>query len=413
MARKKTPAQKAKPPEADVNDTPPTQTDADTLQDAVETVEEVNEQPEDVTQDAAEDAAPTTDLDDAPQDTPEVSETEDEGEGEDTAPTEDSDIPAPQAQVQTVRRGGFVPMVLGGVICAALGYGGAQFLKPEGWPFPGASTQELTTRIDALEATIASLEAANGALKADLDTTTSALSDQVARQVEALDLDAKVAPLSQDLASLADRLSTLEAKPVAEAVVSPEATAAYEAQLAEMRALLESEVSRLSAAEAAAAEQAAQAQASTALAALHAAVDQGVPFEAFLGDIAGDVPQVLQDAAAQGITGVTALQNSFAPAARTALSDAAKASYETGEQGFVQTFLRTQLGLRSLEPKEGDTPDAILSRAEAAVQDARFADAIAELDKLPEAGKAAMAQWVSLATERVAVTDALSSLTAN
>ncbi|MGB0440740.1 MAG: molybdopterin-binding protein, partial [Paracoccaceae bacterium] len=45
-------------------------------------------------------------------------------------------------------------------------------------------------------------------------------------------------------------------------------------------------------------------------------------------------------------------------------------------------FLKTQLGARSLEPREGDDPDAVLSRMEAAAREGRFGDVEAEADHI-------------------------------
>jgi hypothetical protein len=54
--------------------------------------------------------------------------------------------------------------------------------------------------------------------------------------------------------------------------------------------------------------------------------------------------------------------------------------------------------------------DAILSRAEAAVRDGRVADAIAELDGLPEQAAAQTAAWRELAETRLAAFAALDDL---
>ncbi|WP_050527088.1 hypothetical protein [Pseudorhodobacter aquimaris] len=49
--------------------------------------------------------------------------------------------PLPPAPV--VKSGpGFVPLVLGGVVAAGIGFGLAQYIKPEGWPFPGTATMQ-------------------------------------------------------------------------------------------------------------------------------------------------------------------------------------------------------------------------------------------------------------------------------
>jgi hypothetical protein len=78
----------------------------------------------------------------------------------------------------------------------------------------------------------------------------------------------------------------------------------------------------------------------------------------------------------------------------------------------VGAFLRAQLGVRSLEPREGDDADAILSRAEAALAEGRLGDALAEIETLPEGARAAMSGWAAEATARrdaLAAAEALSA----
>ena len=65
-----------------------------------------------------------------------------------------------------------------------------------------------------------------------------------------------------------------------------------------------------------------------------------------------------------------------------------------------QAFLRTQVGARSLEAREGDDPDAVLSRAEAALARGDIAAALDEIATLPAVGQDAMADWVALAETR-------------
>jgi len=67
----------------------------------------------------------------------------------------------------------------------------------------------------------------------------------------------------------------------------------------------------------------------------------------------------------------------------------------------VNAFVRSQLGLRSLAPREGDDADAVLSRAEAALREGDLEATLAELDGLPDPAKAEMAAWVEAATARV------------
>jgi hypothetical protein len=153
-----------------------------------------------------------------------------------------------------------------------------------------------------------------------------------------------------------------------------------------------------------------------ALAELSAALDAGAPFAGPLEDIAtrteGPVPDILAEHAADGIPALTALQEQFPEAARSALAVSTRAAAESGEVGPLTAFLRNQLGARSLEPREGNDPDAILSRAEAALRQGDLATALTELSALPETGQAEMAGWASLAETRRAALAAAEDLAA-
>jgi hypothetical protein len=76
------------------------------------------------------------------------------------------------------------------------------------------------------------------------------------------------------------------------------------------------------------------------------------------------------------------------------------------------SFLRSQTGARSLAPRAGDDPDAVLSRAEAAVRDGRLREALAELEALPPAAAAELAPWRARAEQRVEALDALDEMQA-
>jgi hypothetical protein len=83
---------------------------------------------------------------------------------------------------------------------------------------------------------------------------------------------------------------------------------------------------------------------------------------------------------------------------------------EAGEIGRGEAFLRTQLGTRSLEPQEGDDPDAILSRTEFALNNGRIAEALDELSAMPDAAQPAMTDWIDRAQTRLAALEAGSAL---
>ena len=63
-----------------------------------------------------------------------------------------------------------------------------------------------------------------------------------------------------------------------------------------------------------------------------------------------------------------------------------------------------------MEPREGNDPDAVLSRAEAALREGRLTDALAELEALPEEGRAELSDWAGQAANRLAAVNAAQSL---
>ena len=153
--------------------------------------------------------------------------------------------------------------------------------------------------------------------------------------------------------------------------------------------------------------EAAGARAEAALERLRAAVDAGVPFAeplAAFEEASGEtVPDALSARAEEGVPSLAQLQDAWDEAARAAL---AEAPAEPGPGGF----LRAQLGIRSLNAREGDAADAILSRAGAALREGDLNAALAELDGLTESPRAALDPWVADAEDRLAATEALAGL---
>ena len=100
----------------------------------------------------------------------------------------------------------------------------------------------------------------------------------------------------------------------------------------------------------------------------------------------------------------------FPDAARAALATA-RAEGLSDDAAGLGGFLRSQFDVRSTTPQEGAGPDAVLSRAEAAVKEGRVADALAELEALPEVARAEMTDWMGQAQSRADVLDAIATLT--
>lgn len=344
--------------------------------------------------------------------------------------------------------GSFVGMVLGGVLAAGAGFGLAQIV-PQGWPFApsGQSDSRLTQQaaeIEALKASVAELAARPAP---DVDAALSALKQEVEARFAALPappdpaaaIDALSGKVEADLGALQARLDAVEkASTGTDGGASALAVAAFERDLAALR----SRIDELAGGGSAAAGQIEQAVAS-ARAELAAAVDQARQLEAQAADVARDarrdaalgrlsaaletggpyasavtelteagieVPASLADHAETGVPTLVDLQRDFTPAARRALDAALRADVGEGWGERLGTFLRTQTGARSLQPRAGDDPDAILSRADAALQAGDVALAFSELEALPEAARTALSDWMAEAQTREAAVAALASV---
>nr|WP_242509470.1 mitofilin family membrane protein [Rhodovulum imhoffii] len=142
-----------------------------------------------------------------------------------------------------------------------------------------------------------------------------------------------------------------------------------------------------------------------------AALDSGESFDDALTDLGNtEIPEALSGVAQDGAPSLADLRSTFPSAARAALAESLRETAETEPAGRFTAFLRSQLGARSLAPREGDDPDAVLSRAEAAVDSGDLDQAIGELATLPQAGQDAMADWVAAASARIEALAAARSL---
>jgi len=328
--------------------------------------------------------------------------------------------PDPTVDAEPPRRGGFAGGLFGGLLAGVIGFGVATYLFRDAAPDPTPDIAANRTAIDTLRSDLDALPPVP-----DL----SALRDEVGA------IDGRLTDLSDTLQSeneqtetrLADldqRLSDLEKAPNADGTLSDQAMAAYQRDLDTLRAEIDAQQDQMAAlaadaetalagaeAEAQAIEQAARdAAARATLARLRAALDTGEPFASLipdLGDLGADLPAALTSVADAGVPTVQELSSSFPDAARAAL---AAARAEDGASGGVGAFLRDRFEVRSTVPRDGDDPDAVLSRAEAAVRDGRLSDALAEVETLPEAARAAMTDWLAEAEARrnaVAAVDTL------
>lgn len=348
----------------------------------------------------------------------------------------DSDVatpppPVPEKVIEKVveRKGGFWPMAFGGVIAAGLGFGASWYMQQND-SFEADTRAALDRQdgaIDALEGKAGELAEQDSATAARLDELASALDStqgSVATAQETLTalgarLDS-VEGFEGQIAALDERLTELVKRPIADNV-SREAIKAYEDELERLRASMEEQRKAIEdtiAAEKAkiekiaeeatqieerALEQSRLAAARSAMTRVLSALDNGDAFEAALAELAENVDDpldVLKSVAADGVVTQASLRERFPDAARDALR--AVRDGDEAEAGGIGGVLEKMFEVRSVEPREGDDPDAVLSRADAAVRTGDIRTALSEIEALPEVAREVLASWITDAETRIA-----------
>ena len=358
---------------------------------------------------------------------------------------------APPPGPEPASRNGFVTTLLGGVAAALIGAGAVYFLRPKAAP-PVIPEPIDTARLEAIETALVDLRNAPPpepapAPTVDLSELTD-VSDRLGQLESVLGgLDTRITTLSEagiavatnengpepsaELARLRAALETLKAEndglraEIAQQQAENEAiragidavqTAADE-EIASIRAATAAEIaavkSQVGDVEEAARLRATRAARGKALAELVAAVETGAPFDSVLPALADggvDVPATLAPLAATGVAKLLDLQDSFPNAAREGLAASIKANMGESAGERLTAFIRSQVGARSLGAREGNDPDAVLSRAEAALRAGQIPQALVELGALPTEGQAAMQDWIDQAQGRQTALDAISAL---
>ena len=247
------------------------------------------------------------------------------------------------------------------------------------------------------------------------------------------------------IGALTERITELEKRPIDDSPdpASIAAVEAYGRELAELREAISAQMadadelvksaaaaaekavsealdaSKAAIADAKAAEEEARAKAqraaqAQALVDIQAALEDGSPYAGVLPLLDGiDIPDTLAAAANEGVTTLPELHDAYTVAARQALSVSRSEAATDSTAARASTWLQNQLGVRSLAPSEGDDPDAVLSRAEAALAEARLEDAIAELSALPEGGQQVLSEWMATASARAEALAAANELAAS
>ena len=319
---------------------------------------------------------------------------------------------------------GVLPFLVGGVLAGGIGFGAAvlpAYLNPSDPLAPILSAQDtLSEQLAQQGARITQIEAKP--VPKDHTDTIFAMTEAI----EALrsDIDQRQASIEAQLQALAGRLVEVEKQPLTQNV-SPQAIEAYESELAQLRSDL-AEVAQSASAQIEQTKTKAeelqkttntQARVGTitaALNAIRAAAENGAGYQAALSDLIAttdlDLPKSLQAHAKTGVPQLGDLQDKFTQAARAALKAIRLAKGpQTGENRLL-AFLKAQFGVRSLEPQPGNSAEAVLSRAQAAVTKGDLTAALSELSALPQLGQNHLQDWIAAAQSRVAVQAALSEL---
>lgn len=334
-------------------------------------------------------------------------------------------VPPPEP---TRRRNGLLAFVLAGAIVAGVGFAVAEYAFPETGSANAVAT--LQTQLDASTGELAAIRAEIAELTARpvAQPADTSLADRLAAVEQALTARPDTTSSDARVTALEDRLTAIEAASAGGEAAPAAALAAMDREMKALRSELEAQKaagpaltadieaasaaaqSRIDAAEAGA--QAAAQQA--ALSHVRAAFDTGSalgPALDGLKALGAEVPDQLA-MTADGLPTLMSLQDSFAEPARAALDAATRADMGAGWADRLSAFMRSQSGVRSLVPREGTDPDAVLSRAEAALRTGDLKTVLAELAGLPPEGAEAMAPWVVEATRRLDAEQAIADLSA-
>ncbi|MCK0102893.1 hypothetical protein [Pseudohalocynthiibacter sp. F2068] len=371
--------------------------------------------------DKSDDAKPIEEEAAVEADQPTSAESLPEAEPEQEQPTPEEQ-PAPEETPKEAvpeKRGGFVPMLLGGAATAAIGFGVAQFVD---LPLGQNPSADIEAALDAQTARFSEIENAVAAALDDSAIMSQISNLQATVEAEQAATTQGLDDLTSKLAEIDVRLTEVEKLPVSGSTASSAAVAAYERELQALREMFEAQsaeiqtIASTAAAQVESAERLAkEAAVQAAVSRIEAALDSGGPFAEALNDLKSvgniEIPAELGAVATAGAPTQMGLQEQFPDAARAALQASIQLGVEDGTTSRLTAFLRTQLGARSLEPREGDDADAILSRAEAALRDGDIETSLSEIAALPNVGQDALANWVANAMARQSALAAVEKLT--
>jgi hypothetical protein len=258
-----------------------------------------------------------------------------------------------------------------------------------------AGADDLAKRIDALEAA----SRATGDRIGKVETTLAARPE------------APTANMDQVLDDLMARLERVEAAVAKGGNLTPPAGLA---EIAGRVAALENSTAAMSQrlavlqARPSAATESEKAARALAIGTLRQAAGEGAPFAgnlAMLQALGLDETDIaaLRPLAEKGAPPKSELAGAFPEVADRILAASAAIDPNAGFFDRLAGFARGLVTVRPTTPIAGDTPDAIVSRMQAAVDRGDLAPALAERNGLPDNGKAVSAAWAQGAADRLAI----------
>jgi hypothetical protein len=156
------------------------------------------------------------------------------------------------------------------------------------------------------------------------------------------------------------------------------------------------------------------AEADTNLALIRAAIESGTPFEAPVAALQQraevTIPPGLTAAAPTGVATMARLRDDFSDAAHAAIRSSIMAGAGDGVIARTRAFFGAQVASRSLAPRDGVSPDAVLSRVEDRLRQDDLDGALTEAGQLPSEAQAAIGTWLAAARLRAGAVDGLTEL---
>lgn len=325
------------------------------------------------------------------------------------------------ATFSRAQRVNFITLFLGGILFLVIGFGIAIGLNHLGILNLKAASQEeqtdfrlavakQTTLISELEQKLSNVQTELMILSSSVETLNPSeklklLDDEISEAFR------EIEQINSRLLELSERTDVLEVRPMKD-MASGEIVEQHSKELQVLKETLLDQQENMQKItveaekkENLAKEAAQEAQLFLVISRLSAAIENGHSYTAELADLIAasnaEIPEFLHLYAETGLTTNIELREQFPIVARKALSSARIEGQESQGGTFID-YLKTQLNARSVTPREGMSTDAILSRAEAAIEDGRLAEALAELRALDSNAFTQMGVWIEKAEARLA-----------